>query len=86
MIFKKVPYRLGKGKNIHGRFDGDRFKILYLSSDDGDVVKSKVVRRRAGYVEVTKGEEEFEAIEVVPLGGVFFASRGEKNVKVVKYL
>lgn len=86
MIFKPVAYRLGKGENIHGRFEGDRFKLFYLSDGGGAAVKSKVVRRRAGYVEVTKGEEEFEAREVVPLGDVYFTSRGEKHIKVTQYV
>lgn len=85
MLFKSVPYRLGNGKNLHGRADGDGFRLLYLG-DDGEgkeVVVSKNVVRRAGFVEAKRGDEKIDAKEAVWLGTKYFVSRGEKQVKIL---
>ena len=87
MVFKQVPYRLGSGKNLHGIASEKGFKLFYRASENGSsVVKSKEVVRRAGYIDVTKGTEEFEAVEVVPLKNRYFVSAGDKKIKLVDYV
>lgn len=87
MEFKKVPYRLGSGKNLHGVGEGKGFKIFYkVDENNSRVVKSKIVVRRAGYVEVTKGEDEIEGSEVVPLSSRLMVSGGDKKIKLIDYV
>ena len=87
MVFKQVPYRLGSGKNMHGICDGSAVKIFYRATENNSrVVRSKILVRRAGFFEVTKGDEEFEAVEVVPLENRYFVSGGDKKIKLVDYV
>lgn len=81
MIFKGVPLRLGKGDNIHGRSDGDSFRLYYHAAGE-DVVRCKILRRRASYVDAASVDKKFEGVEVVPLASKVFVSGGEKRVKV----
>lgn len=85
MVFKKTMYRLGKGENFHGVFDGEGFLLYYLSSEpSGIVVKCKEIKRRAGYLETTLQDQTIEAREVVPLENLLVASRGERQVKMMQ--
>ena len=89
-LFKSVPFRLGKGENIHARvIDGTSFRLLYnASGENGEkVVKSKIISRKVGFVESVNEEISFEAEEVIDLGDdLFFASLGNKRIKLSFYV
>ena len=82
MVFKSVAYRLGYGKNIKGNFEGEYFKIFYKSRDGQ--VQTKDITRRAGRVELTKGEEVYNATTVVPLAGGRVMSKQNREIKSIK--
>lgn len=82
MIFKPRTYRIGYGKNIHSLTSGGEITLFYKARDGK--VKSKIITRKGGGVELKKGNLEFVAREVVPLLGGLYLSRGEKQIKVIK--
>ena len=82
MVFKSVAYRLGYGKNIKGNFEGEYFKLFYKTRDGK--VQTKDITRRAGRVELTKGEEVFNATTVVPLKEGRILSRQNREIKSIK--
>lgn len=85
MIFKPTKFKLGAGTNLHGIMVDGRVVIYYLSSEpSGVVIKTKSIKRRDGVIDTKKEDFTLEAREVVPCGGALIASRGEKQIKMVK--
>ena len=84
MIFKNIKYKLGVGKNFHGKMENGEIILYYLSSDPSEtLVKGKVIKRKAGYIEAKTLGISIEAKEVIPLEDYFVASRGEDQVKML---
>ena len=82
MVFKKTAYRLGYGKNIHGIYLGGKFVLFYKARDG--VVRSKVITRRAGRVELERGKEVFNATSVIPFEAGYILGKDEKEIKSIK--
>ena len=82
MVFKSTAYRLGYGKNIFGEYLDGKFVIYYKTRDN--IVKSKEIFRRAGRVELKKGDKQFNASSVLPIGDGFILSRSGREIKSIK--
>ena len=83
MIFKSTAYRLGFGKNINSkRMTDGKFLVLYRSRDN--VVRSKIIERRAGGVDLKKGDTEFNASMALMINDGFVLLRRGNEVKSIK--
>lgn len=82
MVFKSTAYRLGYGKNITGVYDSGKFKIFYKSRDG--VVKTKIITRRAGRVDLKPGPETFNATTVLEFDEGYILSRVDTEIKCIK--
>ena len=83
MVFKPNAYRLGYGKNVKGIFEGDYFKLFYKTRDGQ--VQTKEIFRRAGRVELIKGDEVYNATTVVPLTRGRIVARENREIKSIKF-
>ena len=81
MVFKKNYYRLGKGQNLHAKKQGDSLYLYYYLPAEG-VTREKIIKRAPGFLETLAGSVIEEAKEIVPLGELFYLSRGQRVVKI----
>ena len=82
MVFKSTAYRMGYGKNMKGRFNGEKY-LLYFKTKDDQVVCKEIVRG-AGRVDLLKTNIVFNATTVVPLSTGYILSNKEMEVKSIK--
>ena len=82
MVFKSAHYRLGYGKNISGLYEDGKF-VVYYKTRDG-VVTSKIITRRAGHVELKKGDRVFNATSVLAFTEGYILARVDKEIRAEK--
>lgn len=82
MVFKKVAYRLGFGKNLRARTLDEGFLLTYKTKDNK--VATKELVRRAGRIDVLRGAQELNATTAVPLSEGYVLCREDKQIKTIK--